>query len=190
METVDLLVQEAIDLTDRGLFETAFVSACAAVSETVKKAFEKENLTEADYKRFIEENLQLILFMGVPAALQEIETPFELQKTAPRFKTNYPVEDFLFKTVHQTAVSGKLPAAFTFNSNNFPETNVGRVLLPVNLIWGLLASVIFHPANKNETIPDKYWFRVGDFKMFISELWGRKDLAGRIMKFYLERKGD
>ena len=190
METVGLFVQEAIDFTDRGLFETAFVSACAAVSKTLKNAFEKERATEADYKKFLEENWQLILFMGVPAALQEIETPFELQKTAPGFRTNYPLENFLFNAVHQTAVSGKLPAAFTFNSNNFLEMNVGRVLLPVNLIWGLLASVIFHPANKNETIPDKYWFRIADFKMFISELWGRRDLAERIMKFYLERKGD
>lgn len=190
MKTVGLLVQEAIDFTDRGLFETAFVSACAVVSETIKKAFEKESLTEADYKRFIEENRQLISFMGVPETLQEIEISFELQKTAPRFRTNYPLENFLFNAVHQTAVSGKLPAAFTFDSNNSFEMNVGRVLLPVNLISGLLASVIFHPVNKNETIPDKYWFRVADFKMFISELWGKRDLAGRIMKFYLEGKGD
>ena len=123
-------------------------------------------------------------------ALPEIETPFELQKSVPRLKKNYPVEDFLFNAVHQTAVSGKLPAAFTFNSNNFLETNIGKVLLPVNLIWGLLASVIFHPANKSETIADKYWFRIADFKMFISELWGRRDLAERIIKFYLERKDD
>jgi hypothetical protein len=190
METVGLFVQEAIDFTDRGLYETAFVSACVAISKTAKKAFEKENLTEADYKKFIEENRQLILFMGVPETLQEIEIPFELQKTAPRFRTNYSLEDFLFNAVHQTAISSKLPAAFTFNSNSSLETNVSRVLLPVNLISGLLASVIFHPANKSETILSKYWFRIADFKMFISELWGRRDLAERIMKFYLEREGD
>lgn len=189
MKTVGLLVQEAIDFTDRGLLETAFVSACGAFSETAKKAFKKEILSETDYKKFIEENLRLISFMGVPSALREIESSFELQKIARRIRTSYPLEDFLFHAVYQTVVSGKLPAAFTF-SNLSPEINVGKVLLPVNLVWGLLASVIFHPANKNESVPNKYWFRVGDFKMFISELWGRRDLVDRIIKFYQEREGD
>jgi hypothetical protein len=31
-----------------------------------------------------------------------------------------------------------------------------------------------------------YWISISDFKMFISELFGRQDLAERIMKFYLE----
>lgn len=190
METVGSVVREAIDFTDKGLFEMAFVSACVAFSETAKKAFEKESLTETDYKRFIEENRQLISLMGVPKTLPEIQTPFELQKTAPRLRTSYPVENFLFYAVHQTVISGKLPATFTFNSNYSLETDMGRVLLPVNLIWGLLASVIFHPANKDETIPDKYWFSIANFKMFISEFWGRRDLAERIMKFYSENKGD
>ncbi len=189
MKTVGSLVQETLDYTDRGLFEPAFVSACAALSETAKRVFEKEDLSEPDYKKFIAENLRLISFMGVPAVLQEIEAPFEFQKTSPKIKTGYRVENFLFFAVYQTAVSSKLPSAFTFSSLSL-ETNVGKVLLPVNLIWGLLASVIFHPANKAETIPDKYWFSVGDFKMFISELWGRRDLIERIIKFYREREGN
>lgn len=189
MKTVSSLVQESLAFTDRGLFEAAFVFACAALSETAKKAFEKKDLSETDYKKLIEENRRLISFMGVPAALEEIEAPFELQRAAPRIRTSYQLEDFLFYTVHQTAVTGRLPAAFTF-SNLSSETNIGKVLLPVNLVWGLLASVIFHPANKGETISDKYWFSVGDFKMFISELWGRRDLIERIMKFYQGREGD
>lgn len=189
MKTVGEFVQETIDYTDRGLFETAFVSVCAALSATAKKAFGKENLAEIDYKKFIGENQQLISFMGVPAALQEVETPVELPKTVPKVRTNYPLEDFLFYAVYQTVIGGRLPGAFTF-SNIRSETNAGKILLPVNLIWGLLASVIFHPSNKNEMIPEKYWFSVGDFKMFISELWGRRDLVERIIKFYREREGD
>ena len=185
MKTVGSLVQEALDFAERGLFEAAFVSVCTALSETAKKAFERKSLSESDCKKFIEENRRLILFMGVPESLHEIEAPFQLQKAAPKIETGYRLEDFLYYAVQQTALTGSLPAAFTF-SNLSPETNSGRVLLPVNLIWGLLASVIFHPVNKSETIPDKYWFSVGDFKMFISEFWGRSDLIERIVKFYLE----
>lgn len=190
MKTVSSLVQETVDFTDRGLFEIAFVYVCAAVAETVKKVFEKENLNELDYKRFLEENHKLISFMGVPNVLPEIENSACLPNSVPSLRTSYPVADFLFQVVHQTAVSGKLPASFVFNSNISSETNAGKILLPANLIWGLLASVIFHPVNKDEKIPDKYWFSLADFKMFISELWGRRDLAEKVMKFYLERKGD
>src|SRR5687768_11231086 len=118
METVGSLVQEAIDFTDRGLFEMAFISACAAFSETAKKVFIKESLSETDYKKFIKENLRLISVMGVPSELQEIQSPFELQQTAPGSRTNYPLEDFLFYAVHQTVITGRLPATFTFS--NFP----------------------------------------------------------------------
>lgn len=189
MKTVGLLVQESLDFTERGLFESAFVSVCAALAETAKKAFEKESFTESDGKKFIEENLRLISLMGVPTVLREIESPYEFRKTDRKTSAGYPLKNFLFFVVHQTAVGGKLPAAFTF-SDLSAEANVGKVLLPGNLVWALLASVIFHPSNKNEKIPDKYWFSVGDFKMFVSELWGRRDLIERIMKFYREREGN
>ena len=46
----------------------------------------------------------------------------------------------------------------------------------------MLAAVITSPLNKAEAVPDSYWIAVGTFKMFVSEWWGRIDLAKRVVK--------
>ena len=90
--------------------------------------------------------------------------------------------------MRETLRFGRMPAEFAFNSTGRFEVKNGKMLLlPPGLVNGLLGSVIFHPVNRDEIIGEKYWMNISDFKMFISELWGRNDLAERIMKFYLER---
>ena len=60
----------------------------------------------------------------------------------------------------------------------------GNLVLNNGLIWGLVSAVVFSPTNKDESVPDQYWLQVGMFRMFISELWGRIDLAKRFVKFH------
>jgi hypothetical protein len=48
----------------------------------------------------------------------------------------------------------------------------------------LIAAIVFCPINNNESIPNQYWLQVADFKMFISELWGKMDIAKRVVKLY------
>jgi hypothetical protein len=88
--------------------------------------------------------------------------------------------------LRETLRTGTLPAEFAFNPVSKFEVATGTMLLPRGLVNGLLGSVIFNEVNKNETIGEKYWMNISDFKMFISELWGRADLAERIRRFYLE----
>lgn len=58
----------------------------------------------------------------------------------------------------------------------------GHLVLNQGLVWGLLAAVVTSPLNKSETVPESYWLTIGTFKMFVSEWWGRLDLAKRIVK--------
>jgi len=58
----------------------------------------------------------------------------------------------------------------------------GNLVLSKKLIWGLTGAIVFAPVNQNEAVPDDYLISLGDFKMFISEAWGRLDLAKRIVK--------
>ena len=69
MKTVSEYVQEAVDLMESGSYEFALAPTVAAISETAKNAFEKDDLSEDDYRKFIKENWQLITFMGMPRAL-------------------------------------------------------------------------------------------------------------------------
>lgn len=80
-----------------------------------------------------------------------------------------------------------MPSDIKFFTANYFEVNDHRLFVPSTLLSSFLALVVVHPVNKNEEIGDKYWVSIADFKMFISELWGRIDLAERVRKFYLTR---
>ncbi len=188
MKTVGELVREAMDLVDRGFYEQAFVPAAAAIFETARKNFEKDELASDDYRRFLKENWQLISFMGMGSALPlPVNIPFGFKRIVPEFNIHHGAEEIIFYVISQTLRLNKLPDTIALNNKGIFEIKNNRLLLPKAVVSGLLGSVIFHPSNKDEVIGDKYWMSISDFKMFVSELWGRADLAERIMKFYLER---
>lgn len=183
MKTVGELVQEAIDFMNAGLYEAAFVPTCAAIGETARKSFDGAE----NYQRFVRENWQLISFMGLPRALPlPLNIPFALKRIVPSFNSHHGAKEIIFHLMQQTLATGKMPAQFAFAATDVFEIKRNRLLIPLSLLGGLLGVVIVQPINKNEIIDDKYWMNIADFKMFISELWGRIDLAERIMKFYLE----
>jgi hypothetical protein len=188
MNTVGEYVQEAVNFMNSGSYDLAFSPTALAIDATARKAFEKDTLSEMDFQRFLKENWPLITFMGMPRALPlPMNIPFGLKRIVPTFNVHHGAEEIVFLVISQTLKFGRMPAEFAFNSAGKFEVKSGRLLLPIGLINGLLGSVIFHPTNRGETIGDKYWISISDFKMFISEFWGRSDLAERIMKFYLER---
>lgn len=188
MQTVGEYVQEAVDFTNSGFALRAMLPTARAIEATIRKAAEKESLSEDDFKRFLKENWQLITFMGMPRALPlPMNVPFGLKRIVPSFNVHHGAEEIVLLVIRETLKSGRIPNAFAFNSAGRFEIKDNKMLLPPGLVNGLLGSVVFHPTNKGETIGEKYWMSISDFKMFISELWGRADLAERIRKFYLER---
>ena len=187
MMTVGENIQEAVDFMEKGLHELAFAAACAAIGATIRKAVGKSDLSDGDYQQFVKGNWHLIPFMSLPEALPlPLNVPFALKRIAPRFNVNHGADEIILLIINQTLMMGKLPSEFAINSKSSFEIKANRCFLPNTLIGGLLGIVIVQPINKDETIPDKYWINIAGFKMFISELWGRIDLAERIMRFQLE----
>ena len=187
MKTVGEFVQEAVDFMNSGAYRQAVLPCALAIEATAKKVFEKESVSETDYKRYLKENWELIKFMGMARALPlPMNIPFGLKRIVPSFNVHHGAEEIILFVLRETMKFGKMPAEFAFNSEGKFEIKDNKLLLPRGLVNGLLGSVIFQPINKDETIGDKHWMSISDFKMFISELWGRHDLAERIMKFYLE----
>lgn len=186
---VGQFVQEAVDFMNSGAFLKAVAPSAQAVAATLRKALEKEDLSEDDFRRFIKQNWSLITFMGMPRALPlPVNVPFGLKRIFPAFNVHHGAEEIILLVVRETLKRGTIPAEFAFNLTGHFEIKNDKLLLPPGLVNGLLGSVIFHPVNRGETIGEKYWMSISDFKMFISELWGRADLAERIRKFYLERE--
>lgn len=188
MKTVGEYVQEAADFMNSGSFQRAVAPTALAIEATLGKSLEKTSLSEDDFKRFIKQNWALMTFMGMPRALPlPMNVPFGLKRIFSTFNVHHGAEEIILLVIRESLKFGRMPAEFAFNSSGSFEMKGNKLLLPRGLVNGLLGSVIFHPTNRDEIIGEKYWMNISDFKMFISELWGRADLAERIMKFYLER---
>ena len=185
MKTIGELVRETIDLSDRNLIEGAFVPLCDALDQTAQKIYRAEDSPESEFQRFINENWRLISFMGIPQT-ETLPTnlPFGVRRAIASLNSPKVVEELVVFTVRQTLATRRLPLEIGFNNIAKYAVENDKFLFPESLFFALLGNVVLHPANKNETTDDKYWIHIWDFKMFISELWGRKDIAERVMKIY------
>ena len=186
--TISEHLEQAIDATDRGLNSIAFVSTCAAITETLKKKTGKELLSEDDYADFIKAIPELFAFMCLPRAYPlALNVPFGVKRIDPKFNIHHGAEEIVLLVLRKTIALGRVPEEFAFHSGGAFEINDGKLLMPHTLVGGLLGLVVVDPVNQDETGGEKYWINISDFKMFVSELWGRIDLAERVRKFYLER---
>ncbi len=182
METVSELVQEAIDYIEKGLFEQAFLPACKAFEATARKVS-----ADVNFKKIVDENWWLISFMSFPnAASLYLKIPIIIKEISPNPRT-YSLKEIVTFVLTYTLRSGKLPTIIKPSANTNFEKQGGKLLIPNSLTFGLLGFAIFNPVNKNEIISDKYWLNVSSFKMFVSEFFGRIDLAERIVKFYRDK---
>lgn len=187
MNTVGELVQEAIDLTNSGAYERAVPPTAAAIDLTARKINEKDTFSELDCDRFLKANWDLITFMGMPRALPlPMSIPIAFKKIVPTFNSLHGAVEIVSMLATETVKQRRMPTAFSFNSTGKFEIKNKKLLLPSGLVCGLLGSVIFHPVNAGEEIGENYWISISDFKYFVSELFGREDIAQRIIRFYSE----
>ncbi len=182
------LIQESIDLIERGLYDKAFATACTTCQQTIKKDSGKDDLILVDFKGFIDEHWDLLVFMCFPdSKTPYLDVQFVIKEISLNPRRSYTIKEVTVYLITYVLKTGKLPPDITFFAGNNFEKNNQRLFIPSTLVSGLIALLIVHPSNKDEEIPDKYWINILDFKMFVSELWGRIDLAKRVRKFYLTR---
>ncbi len=185
MSETGKFVQETIDLMNSGAYEAALLPAIKAIESTIAKEHNKDKVGDLDVQRFLREHWNLIVFMGLPRVSPlPLSIPFAIKRIVPSFDVHSGLFETIFFVLSKTRQFGSLPDEFKFNSSGELEVTDGKVLLPISLVLGLVGSVVFHPLNKDEEIGEQYWMSVGEFKMFVSELYGRQDLAERILRFY------
>ncbi len=184
MKQVGELIQESIEALEKAQNETAFALACAALKATLQKSAEIETPNNGDYQQFVKQHWRMLAFMGLPRALpMPLEIDYKLKNIVHGFNLS-GAQDLITHLIRQTAMSGRTPAQFKFHTGAQIEIHQNLIHVPATLIGGIVGIVIFQTANKNETVPEKFWINVADFKMFVSEFWGRIDLAERIVNFY------
>jgi len=187
MISVGQRVQEAIDHMSRGDYVLALTPTCIALDITSQRHFGSKRSNRNIYKRFIQEHLWLITYMGFPGLMATtIRIPFSHPDIKADAAGNIGVEDAIYHIIRCSLVhSDEKSAKIVWNNAiSLGIDPTGNLILNPQLIWGLLGAVVFSPANKDESISNQYWLSIADFKMFISEAWGRIDIAKRVIKLH------
>lgn len=187
MISVGRRVQEAIDHMDKREIALALTPACIALDVTAQRYTGTKRSNRESYKKFIQDHLWLITYMGFPGLMvTTVRVPFSHPDVKPDAAGNVGVEDIIYHVIRCNLVhSDEKAAKIVWNKSIALGLDPnGNLVLSENLVWGVLGAVVFSPVNKNESILDTYWLSVADFKMFISELWGRIDIAKRVVELY------
>jgi hypothetical protein len=165
----------------------ALTPACIALDITAQRHAGVRRSSRSTFKKFIQDYLWLITYVGFPGLMATtVRVPFSHPDLKPDAAGTVGAEDIIYHVIRCSLVHSD-EAAMKVAWNKAIALGLdptGKLILSENLIWGLLAAVVLSPVNKGETVPDTYWISVADFKMFVSEWWGRIDLAKRIVKMY------
>lgn len=186
MKQVGELIREAIEAMELGASENAFAAACAALKATLGKSSAAANGAPngGDYHDFVRQNWRLLAFMGLPRALPlPLDVNHKLAGIVHGFNIS-GAEQLVVHLIRQTAQMNRPPAQFRFHTGGQFEIRNNLIYVPDALIGGVVGIVILQPANRDQTVPDQFWINISDFKMFVSEFWGRIDLAERILNLY------
>ena len=165
----------------------ALTPACIALDVTAQRYTGAKRSSRGNYKKFIQDHLWLITYMGFPGLMTStVRVPFNHPDVKPDAAGSVGVEDIIYHVIRCSLVhSDEKAAKIVWNKAIALGLDPsGKLVLSESLVWGLLGAVVFSPVNKNETIPDSYWLSVADFRMFISELWGRIDIAKRVVQLH------
>lgn len=184
MKSIGEFVEETIVVCDRGLPDFAFYNACEALQQTAELVYKDENLAEPAFQKFIRENWRLIAFMGIGNAEFPENLPFTVRRAVPSLNTPLLVQEILIYSVRHNLATHQMPLGVGFTQTGQVRVENDKLLFSKAMLFAILGAVILNPINKNEKVSDKYWISIWDFKMFISELWGRMDLAERVMNLY------
>jgi hypothetical protein len=191
MTTLGKLIEQIVEYGDRGLFELAFVPACEALRLTADNLYQDEKIAEPSFQRFLRENWRIISLLAITRDLQiPADIPLAVRQSIPGNLMADSAEKLVIYAVRQALAMKRMPISLGFVKRGGMIVDGEKLLIPKSLIFAMLAVVIVNPINKYQSVGDKYWLNMWDFKMFISELWGRDDLVKRMINLYFPDSSD
>lgn len=191
MDSVGDRVKEAIDWMSRGDMARALSSVCIALDITSRRHAGTDRSGHAIRQRFVRDYLWLIAHLGFPGGVSSAARhPVREPGMKPVPPGTAGVEEIIDHVIRcgLSRSDGKDSKVAWKKAIALGRDEAGNLVLNEGLFWGLVSAVVFAPVNKGEAVPDQYWLQIGQFRMFISELWGRVDLAKRIVRFHTGRE--
>jgi hypothetical protein len=179
--TIGKRISEALDKFHANDAEGALIPVSMAIDATATKFYGKQG--RGSYKDFINENMLLISKAGLNG--RQIEN-ISLQ-VPPEFVTKWPqmkvgpdrlcrLDEILYHVVRCGLLHEcELASALVFQPEVKIEIKDGKIRLPSKLIVGFVVAIVACPANKDESLPDRYGINLSGYDIPFSALWGKKE---------------
>jgi len=169
-------VEKALRAVEAKDIPEALLHACIAVAATARR--EDRGLTDRRaFETFLMKNMDLIVLGMTAGAFTVASLEFEVPSSARTLgkRDTVGLETILYKLVRCSLIhEDDLPSEVEFTEANDPKawqmSGQGRIVLPWQVVWGLVLSVVGAPANSLEVGCDNWY--IGDKP--VADLWGRK----------------
>ena len=176
-------VAEAMRKLAEDRFEDAVVAASVALSATARLEYPTDG-DKAACRKFLEQNLPIISKISWVSFGVSQPINFRYQRLDPKAPGTAvrTMPEMLYDVVRCTAVhEAKLPDNLRFTKQPVIQLgNDGELVLPIDLICGLLMAVVACPKNTDQQIDGDPVFSFGGKSIKINELWGDR---GKIEAF-------
>lgn len=177
-------IRLAIDDFNRGETEAAMLHACNAVDGTAKKAFPNMGVGDR-FTTLIRDNYDIFGLMAVRGVnLADTRWPVPIKSTLDKTNRVWPDTADLVYVIHRCTHGhgDELSADFALVDEFIglaSELRVeeGKVRLPWNTIFGLIAVAVVAPVNVGQRVADGQYLTWGlpEIRFQINDWWGRKD---------------
>ena len=171
-------VTDAIRKLSLERFEDAVVAASVALSATARREYPTDLDSKACHK-FLEKNLPIICKIGWKAFGVSRPINFRyrrLDKRKPGIDV-LTMPEMLYDVVRCTALhEATIPDNLRFTPDPLIQTGLdGELVLPIDVIYGLLMAVVASPKNTGERAEGDPTFSFGGRSAQVNELWGKRD---------------
>ena len=171
-------VTDAMRKLAEGRFEDAIITASVALSATARLEYPADR-DKAACRKFLNDKLPIICKIGWVSF--GVSGPINLRYR--RLDTRAPgiavrtMPEMLYDIVRCTAIhEAGLPDNLRFTEQPVIQTgNDGELVLPIDVIYGLLIAIVASPKNVDEQIEGDPTFGFGGTNIRINELWGKPD---------------
>ena len=178
-------VQSMIEHMSKGEVELALSDICIAIDITSQKYYSEPNSSASCYKRFLKENIWMIVAIGTGSLITEaVKLPFTHKDIKSDSEGYCTLEQIIYHVMHCGLIHGTGEESKIIWNANIPLAidNDQNLNISPSFIWGLALCVITCPVNLHERVGNYSWISMGTFKYLINDLWGKRDSVKNMIK--------
>jgi hypothetical protein len=176
-------VGDAMRKLSNDCLDDAIIAASVALSATARLEYPKDGDKTA-CRKFLKQNLRIISKIGWMSFGISQPINFRYRRLDGKSPCNdvRTMPEMLYDVIRCTAVhEARLPKNMQFTKNPVIQTGLdGELILPIDVIYGLLIAIIASPKNSTEQVEGDPVFSFGGKSIRINELWGER---GKIETF-------